>query len=387
MGWARDHNWGSDVADIERILITGGGIAGLSLAIALHRQGFAAKLVERSKGWTAIGAGINIPANGVRALRALGVGETVAQAGAVIRRWGFFDQQGEMLCDTDLEELWGDVGPCIGIERVKLHQALVDGAAGVTSQLGVAVVSVARADRKVQVGFSDGSSGDYDLVVGADGIHSTMSAFTVKAGPPVYAQQMVWRSISPTRPQGVTNMMVLMGDDRYFGLVPMGGGRTYGFGVVGGPHFDDPPTEMLKRFRRRFEAFGGPVPEYLASLEFDEQLHFGPIEWVDRARWYSGQVVLIGDAAHAGPPHMGQGGCMAMEDALVLAEVLRSEHDIERALEAYVSRRRPRADWVQQQSRVAAQGWILPPAVRNNALRERGDQMMHDRFGPLKSLP
>jgi FAD-dependent urate hydroxylase len=353
----------------------------------LHRQGFAAELVERSKEWPAIGAGINLPANGVRALRVLGVSKAVEEAGAVIRRWGFFDQQGEVLCDTDLEELWDDVGPCIGVERVKLHQALLAGAAEVPSRLAVAVVSVAQADGKVLVGFSDGSSGDYDLVVGADGIHSTVSAVTMIAGLPAYAGQMVWRSISPTRPRGVTDMMVLMGDDRYFGLVPMGDGRTYGFGVIGGPRFDDPLTGRLERFRCQFEAFGGPVPEYLASLECDEQLHFGPIEWVDRARWHSNQVVLIGDAAHAGPPHMGEGGCMAMEDALVLGEVLRSEHSIEKALDAYVTRRRPRTDWVQQQSRAAAQGWILPPAVRNSVLRERGDQMMHDRFGPLKSLP
>lgn len=379
--------WGPHVADIGRILITGGGIAGLSLATALHGRGFAAELVERSKEWPAIGAGINLPANGVRALRVLGVGEAVAQTGAVIRRWGFFDEQGEMLCDTDLEELWGDVGPCIGIERVKLHQALLAGATAVPSRLATAVVSVAQADGKIRVGFSDGSWGDYDLVVGADGIYSTVSAVTMRAEPPVYAGHVVWRSISPTRPKGVSNMMVLMGDNCYFGLVPMVDGRTYGFGAVGGPCFDDPLTGRLARFRRHFETFGGPVPEYLASLEHDEQLHFGRIEWVDRARWCSNRVVLIGDAAHAGPPHMGEGGCMAIEDALVLAEVLRSEHSIEKALGAYVTRRRPRTDWVQQQSRVAAQAWILPPALRNSALREGGDRMMHDRFGPLKSLP
>jgi len=374
------------VANIARILIAGGGIAGLSLATALHRQGLAAELVERSKGWPAIGAGINLAANGIRALRALGVGEAVELAGAVIRRWGYFDPQGEMLCDTDLEELWGDVGPCIGIERVKLQQALLAGAAGVPCRLGVAVVSVADAERKVLVGFSDGTSGEYDLVVGADGIYSTVGAL-IRAASAVYSGQMVWRSISPTRPRGVTNMMVLMGDDCYFGLVPMGGGRTYGFGCVAGPCFNDPLTGRLERLRRHFQAFRGPVPEYLASLECDEQLHAGPIEWVDPVRWHSGRVTLIGDAAHAGPPHMGQGGCMAMEDALVLAEVLRSEHNIERALDAYVTRRRPRTDWVQQQSRAAAQAWILPPAVRNSALRERGDQIMHNRFDPLKSLP
>jgi len=117
------------------------------------------------------------------------------------------------------------------------------------------------------------------------------------------------------------------------------------------------------------------------------QLHFGAIEWVELDEWYRGRVVLIGDAAHAGPPHMGEGGCMAMEDALVLADVLHQEDSVESALEAYVRRRRPRADWVQAQSRAAAQAWVLPPAVRNAALRERGDQMFRDRYRPLVPAP
>jgi 2-polyprenyl-6-methoxyphenol hydroxylase-like FAD-dependent oxidoreductase len=84
-------------------------------------------------------------------------------------------------------------------------------------------------------------------------------------------------------------------------------------------------------------------------------------------------------------PLMGEGGCMAMEDALVLAEVLREAETVEHALDTYVARRRPRAAWVQQESRAVAQSFLLPPAVRNAALRERGDQMIQDRFGPLRS--
>jgi 2-polyprenyl-6-methoxyphenol hydroxylase-like FAD-dependent oxidoreductase len=117
------------MADVERILIVGGGIAGLSLATALHRQGYTAELVERNTTWPAVGAGINLPANGVRVLRALGVGEAVDRIAAVLRRWGFFDQQGELLCETDLEELWRNVGPCLGITRVRLQEALLTGAA------------------------------------------------------------------------------------------------------------------------------------------------------------------------------------------------------------------------------------------------------------------
>jgi len=374
------------MADVERILIVGGGIAGLSVATALHRQGLTPELVERSTTWPAVGAGINLPANGVRVLRALGVGEAVNRTATVIRRWGFFDQQGALLCETDLEDLWRDVGPSLGITRVRLQEALVAGAA-VSHRLGVSLTALTQDDDRVRVSFSDGMSGDYDLVVGADGIHSTVRELALSASSPSYAGTMAWRSVIPTRPPGILDMMVLMGEGSFFGLAPMGEGHTYGFGAVGGARFKDPIVGRLERFRRRFAEFGAPVPAYLAALQSDEQLHFGAIEWVEVDEWHRGRVVLLGDAAHAGPPHMGEGGCMAMEDALVLADVLRKAESVESALDAYVRRRRPRAGWVQEQSRAAAQAWVLPPAVRNAALRQRGDQMFRDRYRPLIPAP
>jgi 2-polyprenyl-6-methoxyphenol hydroxylase-like FAD-dependent oxidoreductase len=374
------------MADVERILIVGGGIAGLSVATALHRQGLTPELVERSTTWPAVGAGINLPANGVRVLRALGVGEAVDRTATVIRRWAFFDQQGALLCETDLEDLWRDVGPSLGITRVRLQEALVAGAA-VSHRLGVSLTALTQDDDRVRVSFSDGMSGDYDLVVGADGIHSTVRELALSASSPSYAGTMAWRSVIPTRPPGILDMMVLMGEGSFFGLAPMGEGHTYGFGAVGGARFKDPIVGRLERFRRRFAEFGAPVPAYLAALQSDEQLHFGAIEWVEVDEWHRGRVVLLGDAAHAGPPHMGEGGCMAMEDALVLADVLRKAESVESALDAYVRRRRPRAGWVQEQSRAAAQAWVLPPAVRNAALRQRGDQMFRDRYRPLIPAP
>jgi FAD-dependent urate hydroxylase len=375
------------MADIERILIVGGGIAGLSAATALYRQGFHLELIERSTAWPAIGAGINLPANGVRVLRALGLGEAADHAAAEVRRWSFFDQQGEPLCTTDLRELWREVGLCLGITRVKLQEVLLTGAAAVPHRLGVSLTALTQQDSSVEVRFSDGTSGRYDLVVGADGIRSIVRNLAIGSSAPLYAGQMAWRSIIPTRPQGMVDMMVLMGDKYFFGLVPMGEGHTYGFGVIDGERFEDPLVGRLDRFRRLFAGFGAPVPAYLAALQSDQQLHFGPIEWVELDQWYRGRVVLIGDAAHAGPPHMGEGGCMAMEDALVLAEVLRTADSLASALEAYVLRRRPRADWVQKQSRAAARAWALSHAARNAALRERGDQMFRDRYQRLTPAP
>jgi 2-polyprenyl-6-methoxyphenol hydroxylase-like FAD-dependent oxidoreductase len=115
-------------------------------------------------------------------LRALGVGK----AGAVVRRWGFCDQQGEVLCGTDLEEMWGEVGPCVGIERPRLQQVLVAGAAAVPCQLGTAVTSLTQDEHRVSVGFSDGEARDYDLVVGADGIYSTVRRLTMGSVLPGY---------------------------------------------------------------------------------------------------------------------------------------------------------------------------------------------------------
>ena len=133
-----------------------------------------------------------------------------------------------------------------------------------------------------------------------------------------------------------------MGDGCFFGLVPVGDGQTYGFAGMRSEEFDDPMSGRLSRFRRRFAGFGGPVPEYLDGLRRDEQVHCGPVERLELGRWHTGRVVLIGDAAHAAPPHMGEGGSMALEDAVVLAEILGNADTLETALEAFERRRRPR---------------------------------------------
>ena len=167
----------------------------------------------------------------------------------------------------------------------------------------------------------------------------------------------------------------------------MGDGHTNVFGGIGMPRTHDQVQGRLERFRKRFTGFSRQVQDCLAAISSDEQIYCGPVEWVKFDRWQRGRVVLIGDAAHAGPPTMAEGGCMAMEDAYVLAEVLRREKTVESALERYVTRRRPRANWVQQQSRGVVESLLMPPALRNPAFRERGNQGMHDRFGPLISEP
>jgi 2-polyprenyl-6-methoxyphenol hydroxylase-like FAD-dependent oxidoreductase len=206
--------------------------------------------------------------------------------------------------------------------------------------------------------------------------------------PPQYAEQVVWRGVVATPLSDLEGITVIMGEGCFFGLVPVGGGCTYGFARLDAPEpFVDPPEGRLERLRSRFASLGGPVPAFLAALEGDDQLRYDIIEWVNLDLWHRGRVVLIGDAAHASPPHMGQGGTMAMEDAVVLSEVLHEASTVAEALDVFAARRRPRTDWVLEQSRAALAAWLLPPSVRDAALRERGDQMMRARFTPLLAAP
>jgi len=375
------------MAEIARILIVGGGIAGLTLATALHQLGLTAELVERNPAWQTAGAGIAVQPNGMAILRTLGLGTAVEQAGTVIAYWEYCDQQGAVLCETDLGALWGNTASFIGIERTKLHQILLASAAAVPARLGVSITSLIQDDDTVSVRYTDGSGADYDLVVGADGIGSTVRNLAFGAAPPVYAGQMSLRSVAPIRPLGLSKIQMLLGEGCYFGLCPVGDGRTYAFANVMETRFYDRLQGRLERLRQRFSGFGNIVQEYLAALESDEQIHASPIESIDQEQWQSGRVVLVGDAAHATPPMMAQGGCMAMEDAYVLADVLRSADSVKTALDTYIRRRTARVRWIQEKSRAVAESFGLPLAIRNATLRERGDQLFQERFRPLVAPP
>jgi 2-polyprenyl-6-methoxyphenol hydroxylase-like FAD-dependent oxidoreductase len=184
-----------------------------------------------------------------------------------------------------------------------------------------------------------------------------------------------------------TSVQFWLGDGCFFGLCPVADGRTYGFGNVTTAWVHDPLSGRLQRLRDRFKGFGGLVRDYLACLESDEQIHCGPIQWLERSCWHVGRVALIGDASHATSPMMGQGGGMAMEDALVLADTLQSAAGLAAGLDEFVARRGARIDWVQKGSQAVGDMLRMPPDTRNAILRERGATSLRDRLRPLMMPP
>ncbi|MBV8162023.1 MAG: FAD-dependent monooxygenase, partial [Acidimicrobiia bacterium] len=218
--------------DIRRVLVVGGGVGGLTLAIALRNRAIEVDLVEQADSWPALGAGLSIQPNGTRILRRLGLDVGVVNRGRVLDRWVFADQRGDLLCEIDLPSLWGDVGPFVGIARAALQDALVECVDGVSCRLGTTVASIVDTGAKVDVTFTDGSSGAYDLVVGADGIHSSVRTLTFGEVVPTFAGHISWRSLAPLTLPGSPSVQFWLGDQCFFGLCSVAEGYTYGFGHV-----------------------------------------------------------------------------------------------------------------------------------------------------------
>jgi FAD-dependent urate hydroxylase len=368
----------------RRVLIVGGGIAGLALARTLARVGELPELIEREPAWRPAGTGMYLPGNATRALRALGLGAHLADRAVEIPRQRFCDHRGRLLREVDVAVLWRPVGPCLAIHRADLHELLLEAAGDVPIRLGRAVDRITQRNGTVSIECSDGTSGDYELVVGADGIHSTVRRLTF--GPtavPRAVGQVGWRFVA-ARPPEVTTWSVMLGRRTAFLTIPIGDDRVYCYcDVVSSPDADGGDDDLAERF----SGFADPAATLLNALEPAAEIHFSTIEEVALDSWVRDRVVLIGDAAHATSPNMAQGAAMALEDAIVLAGCLRDIRAIPDALAAFEARRRPRTDWVRTQTHRRDHTRYLPPTVRDNVLRVFGRRIMHANYRPLLDEP
>jgi FAD-dependent urate hydroxylase len=366
----------------HRILIVGAGLAGLALVRALGQAGLTPELIERQAGWDIAGTGMYLPANGVRALRALGLEAAVAARAGPIPRQRLLDHRGRLLADIALHELWGDVGPCLALPRADLHEVLRE---DVPVRMGLTVQSLKHLDGPVHVTFDDGRRGDYDLVVGADGLHSTVRRLAVDPRPPVPVGQHSWRFLAACPPE-VTTWTVMLGRGASFLTVPVGQGLVYCYADVTAdttrsPEWDGDPVGQLRQW---FAGFSAPVPGLLDQLEDPARVHAAPIEQVAEERWGRGAVVLVGDAAHGMSPNMAQGAALAFEDALVLAACLRDAATVTDAVAAFVARRSRRTGRVRTQTHRRDQTRNLPPVLRDFTLRAFGRRIFRSNYRPLR---
>jgi 2-polyprenyl-6-methoxyphenol hydroxylase-like FAD-dependent oxidoreductase len=327
-----------------RVVIVGGGIGGLSLALALRQREIACEVIEREPGWTTVGAGITFYPNGMRALGRLGLATAVEQAGVAVEHVSMRDRSGREVGVLP-GEVWPGVGRTVAIYRPALQRILVDALGAVPVRMGTTIASIAQtapSSDALEVTLSDGSSFTAPVLIGADGIRSRVRELAFGRTEPTYVGQMYWRGAIAG--DVVDTATMLFDEGRFVALLPIGSGMTYVALQLNSPR--PLPSANISLF----EDFGGPVPSALEELRKDSSLHYGPAEEIERDEWRKGRVVLIGDAAHACSPTLAQGGGLAIEDAVVLADHLSRGILLEETLDGFVRRREPRARWVRERT-------------------------------------
>ncbi|HEX5216836.1 MAG TPA: FAD-dependent monooxygenase [Vicinamibacterales bacterium] len=355
------------------VLVVGGGIGGLALAIALKRARIPVEIWERVPAYKPVGAGIALAINGMAVLRALGAGARVEARGGVIQRFRITDQHDRVIGAVDLTATAREHGPSIAIHRGALHEALVAAVADIPFRAGLSVQSLEAHAEGVRVESTAGDRGDYAVVVGADGIRSRVRELAFGAIEPIYAGYTSWRLVLDNH-DSLTDSTEMWGHGRRVGLVPIGGGQIYIFTTMNQPRLVvDAAPDRVARFKQNFGAFSGPFQRLLTQITDADQLLHNDIEEVWLDRWHRGRVVLLGDAAHAMTPNTGQGAGMALEDAWVLARELARAPTVGHALQTYERIRIPRVRAIHRASRLLGRvaQWEHPAAcaLRNAIFR------------------
>jgi 2-polyprenyl-6-methoxyphenol hydroxylase-like FAD-dependent oxidoreductase len=321
-------------------------MAGLSATLSLRSRGIDVDVVERDPAWGVYGVGIIQPANALRALDALGVAHACVEAGHPIR--GDRTWLGDGVTQIGAHEwptLVEGLPPGNGITRPRLHEILktATNASGAQVRSGVTATEIEDVGEQVEVAFSDGAPGTYDLVVGADGLYSQtrtrLFGFGLQAE---FTGQVCWRYNLP-RLEGLEEIWVFIGPHGTLGFVPIGKELMYAF-LIETPMENQ--AEVIARtgaaavLRQRLEPFAGPIAELRDQIDDDDAVVLRPIEVILVPEpWFKGRVVLIGDAVHGTSPHAGQGAAQALDDGIVLAQELERGVDVTHALEAFEARR------------------------------------------------
>jgi 2-polyprenyl-6-methoxyphenol hydroxylase-like FAD-dependent oxidoreductase len=351
----------------KNVLIVGGGISGMTLAIALRRAGIGCELIELTTEWTVPGVGIALQGAALRALRSVGLLDECVRRGFGYSHFIACDAEGNITGRVDMPLLNGPQYPAtIGIMRQELHNVLKEGIAkaGVPTRLGATVTALEQRGDAVAVTFGGGTSGSYDLVVGADGAFSKVRALTFGAETiPQYTGQAVWR-ITVARPKEVQARHSFFGKLNKSGFNPVSQTQMYIYIVQNLPEFARLTDEELpKVMHQQLAEFGGLLGVARDSVKDVSDIVYRPIHsHILPPPWYRGRVVLIGDAAHTTTPHLASGAGIAVEDSVVLAEELAATDRLSDALANFMERRYERCRLIVTNSHTLGE-WEKDPNV------------------------
>jgi 2-polyprenyl-6-methoxyphenol hydroxylase-like FAD-dependent oxidoreductase len=336
---------------IEKVLIVGGGLGGLSLGIALRRAGIAAEIVELQKEFNVYGVGIIQLGNAIRALDAIGVGEETIKRGCPYGMVKMCAANGFQFAETGTPPMTRFNIIHNGISRRILHDVLYEAAIqnGVVFRMGLSVAEINNEDTNATVKFTDGSEGLYQLIVGADGINSKVRGLVFGNYEAKYIGSSVWR-YPFKRPAELDTAYMYFGKKTKVGLIPMTKDTIYMF-IVAAEGSDNPfipQEEFISRMKAHLSEYPvAMVADRIEEITDATKAVYSPLKTLMMpAPWYKNRVVMIGDAVHATIPQLGSGAALAIEDAVVLAEEISKDISVEEALENYMKRRYERCKMV-----------------------------------------
>lgn len=339
----------------QRILIAGGGLGGLTLALELLAAGFEVEVYERAQALSEVGAGITLWENALKVMRHVGLSDALAAAGAPLGDAMFATADGQKVSDVG-KSTYAPYDPTfeiLGIHRADLQAILMDALPDGVVHLGRRVTGIMNHSDRAGLRFEDGGEVWGDLLVGADGIRSQVRAGLLADGPPRYAGYTCWRAVVDDWPERGPFLGEVWGQGTRIGLMGIGKGRLYWYATAntpqGRPKLE--PRACHTALRERFASHAWGIPDLIERTSPDAILRNDIVDRPPKRPWSRGRVVLIGDACHPTTPNMGMGAALAIEDGAVLTNALvRFGADYQAAFQAFEDARYPRTSRIQNLS-------------------------------------
>lgn len=336
------------------VCIVGAGIAGMTAALAFAERGAAVRIVDLDSAPS--GSGIDIGASALRMLDQFGVGSRIISEGTSKARFIYTNSAGVDMQDATRQQ--GEVDEdsvypvSVTISRLRLARVLRDAALsrGIDLRENCTVTSVVQSDEKVSVDFSDGERGEFDLLIGADGIRSIVRRLVFSGvGEPQFSGQGLWRWILPNPGVTGTGRTYVADDGSSLGVHPLPNGEIYVFMVVFMRENLWIDNEASWRYISQVldQLHDDDIELVRSALREREDYIYRPLEvFFLEEPWHRGRVALVGDSAHAMTPHLGSGGVMAIEDSLVIAEEIATHSQVSDAFTAFYHRRLDRVRYI-----------------------------------------
>ena len=348
---------GSGAGTSARAIIIGGGIGGVTAGIALQQAGIDVIMLERAEELQEVGSGLPLWTNALSALQKLGLAEAIEAIGIPATAVKVSNWRGGILADLRSEDLFKELGTISTVvHRAELLAALLNAFDQEKVQLGATCVGFRQDTEHVYARLAGGQELSADVLIGADGLHSTIRAQLFGAQKPTYAGYTCWRGVADIDGTGLGTWT--WGKGYQFGITPMTKDRAYWFAQRYTPEgMQDKECGRKCEVLELFNDWHDPIPRVIQATKEEHILRNDVYEQKHLRHWSHGRVTLLGDAAHAMTPNLGQGACLAIEDAVVLATCLKTTSDVVSALKLYETLRIRRTYSIAQFARLM--GWVV----------------------------